>query len=424
MTLQIPITFLATCPVEAANKLLERDVEPMYNAVCAAIERVVAVNVSATPRSLRSSANITEGRMWFGSEQYLINYATALWERLHVLRPATLIKHTNTIPASLQERTNKPPSWLMFDVTRNAHITKLLRYDDMIRLDARLDYLVRERPASERESRIPENSIHWINRFARQREASNNETPLIMFALSHWVGLYDYLDLTMRQMRDFIRQMGCYSQPPSAFFRRNSYTPITGLAYRTYYAVTLKRVSSVSMRRYETLLAARREKLRQESITSVRPVQEIQVQAEDRVHRIPNSTYYIDMDGRSRRAQQTLGTLWLAQQQRSMEEDIVRRVTDAETSPLEEIHRRLSQSVTVRPRGGTAPANPVPPVRGGTADGIIMDETTPIPVQGDFYHSDLARQYNADLYRQEYDANWRQEQMMRPVDPEMPDLEY
>ncbi len=274
MTLPIPMTVLATDPVEAAGKLIDRDVKPMYELACDALDKVAQANFRASASTLRiPRGTIAEGRVWFGSEQYLLNYAEALFQRLG---PGAVMRHAVTIPAPLQEKTNKPPNWLMVPEIRAAHIARLMRYDDLLRLDARLEYLLRQAEGTDI-TRRPHCGGSFL--YIMQRQRSSNASPLarrtaqperqeqlIVLAISH-LGIDarrgDYYQTTLRGMRDFIRSLDCYAQSPSAFFRRNNYADITGMNYRTYYELSLKNgVFSVSNDRYTTLMRDRQQNLR------------------------------------------------------------------------------------------------------------------------------------------------------------------
>jgi len=285
MTIQIPITLLATDPVEAAGKLIDRDVKPMYEAVCTTLEQVVQANFRASSSTLRvPRAVIAAGRVWFGSEQYLLNYAEALSQRLPAVGASgTILRHAVTVPAPLQEKTNKPPNWLMVRDIRDAHISRLMRYDDFMRLDARLEYLIQQREAGQGDTtpdgRRRHNGGSFLVIMQRQRQAQRRPDrsvePLIVYALSH-LGIDarrgDYFQADLRAMRTFIRSLDCYSQSPSAFFRRNNYAGITGMTYQSYYAMILKiGVYSVSDARYTILMRARQAELRAQADASVSP---------------------------------------------------------------------------------------------------------------------------------------------------------
>ncbi len=272
MTLPIPMTVLATDPAEAAEKLIERDVKPMYDLACDTLDKVAQANFRASASTLRiPRETIREGRVWFGSEQYLLNYAEALFRRLGA---GTVVRHAVTVPAPLQEKTNKPPNWLMVPEIRAAHIARLMRYDDLMRLDARLEYLLQQREAGQGDTtsdgRRRHNGGSFLIIMHRQRQAHRRPDrpmePLIVYAISH-LGIEarrgDYYQTNLRGMRTFIRSLDCYSQSPSAFFRRNNYAGITGMNYQTYYDLSLKNgVYSVSDTRYTTLMRARQASLR------------------------------------------------------------------------------------------------------------------------------------------------------------------
>lgn len=280
--MKLPLVLLDLDPGEAANKLIDRDVSPMYDTVCTALQNVMSHNFSTPPtntlRRIRSTHPV-EGRMWFGSEQFLLDYAIALYSRSALQGPNRLTNHSVTIPESFREVTKKPPNWLVYEPTRKAQIALLLRYDDFMRLDARMEYLISQ-PAPAETTTTRRNGTRRTRRsgthsarallglLSRTRDAGRRDgsvgLPLIDYAIAHhlYIPSGDCYQVTLTMMREFVQRLDCYAQSPSAFFRRNNYTGITGMGYRDYYGMTCKPLYAVSDQRFRSLLMNRQNQLR------------------------------------------------------------------------------------------------------------------------------------------------------------------